>query len=203
MTNARSLTISATAVLLLVAGGACADDSNDPEASGSPTPTSSTSATAPPTDSEAAAEAASGVVRKYFGVLDQLRQQPAKPLTVLSSVVTSSQLSAEKKLISSERDKDLRQVGDTEIAELRVQSVNLDNSDPSSGKVPTVAIDVCWDVGHADLVDESGTSVVSPSRPPTGWTRYAVANYHWSANPTDGWRIATSQDLKQTPCAAS
>lgn len=122
---------------------------------------------------------------------------------MLSSVVTSSQLSADRKLIRNERDKGLRQVGDTRIAELKVQSVNLENSDPSSGKVPTVAIDVCWDVSHADLVDESGTSVVSPSRPRTGWTRYTVANYHWSANPTGGWRIATSQDLEQTPCTAS
>jgi hypothetical protein len=84
-----------------------------------------------------------------------------------------------------------------------VQAVSLDNSDPSAGKVPTVTVDACWDVSNADLIDQSGKSMVSPSRANTGWTRYTVANYHWSESPSSGWRIATSQDLKQTSCAAS
>jgi hypothetical protein len=97
----------------------------------------------------------------------------------------------------------LRQVGATRIETLKVQSVNLDNSEPSAGKVPTVTVDVCWDVSGAGLIDKSGHSVVKPGRADTGWTRYTVANYHWSGNPSDGWRIATSQDLKKTSCAAS
>jgi hypothetical protein len=64
-------------------------------------------------------------------------------------------------------------------------------------------VDVCWDVSNADLIDQGGKSVVSPNRASTGWTRYTVANYLRSANPSGGWRIATSQDLKQKPCAAS
>ena len=70
-------------------------------------------------------------------------------------------------------------------------------------QVPTVTIDVCWDVSHADLVGKNGKSAVKPTRANRGWTRYTVANYHWNANPSGGWRIASSQDLKQTPCAAS
>ena len=86
---------------------------------------------------------------------------------------------------------------------LKVQSVTLDNSDPDAGKVPTVVIDVCWDVTKVDVLDKSGKSIVSPDRPDTGWTRYTVANYEYAADPTGGWRVATGQDLKQTPCAAS
>lgn len=121
----------------------------------------------------------------------------------LSSVATSTQLAAQRRLLASERSQGLHQVGATTVAGLTVQSVSLDNSDPSAGQVPTVTVDVCWDVSDVDIVDESGKSVVSPERASTGWTRYTVANYHWSENSSGGWRIATGQDLKQTPCAAS
>ena len=52
-----------------------------------------------------------------------------------------------------------------------MQSVNLDNSDPKAGKVPTVQIDVCYDVSDVDVLDANGKSVVSPDRPDTGWIR--------------------------------
>ena len=206
MTNVRSLTISATAALLLVAVGGCADDGNDPGATESPSPTSSTTSptsTTPQTDSEMASEAASDVARKYFGEVDALRQHPRRSLQSLNSVATSVELSAQQRLLQSQRRRGLRQVGDTNLVEVTVQSVNLDNSDPQVGKVPTVQVDVCWDVNKVDVVDRSGESVVSASRPDTGWIRLAVANYHWSSDPNGGWRIASSQDLEQAPCATS
>jgi hypothetical protein len=83
---------------------------------------------------------------------------------------------------------------------LQVQSVNLDNSDPSAGKVPTVQVDVCVDVSDVDILDKAGKSTVSQRRPDTGWTRFTVANYHWSSHPKDGWRVATGEDLKKAPC---
>lgn len=207
MTRSLGVKAWATGALVLVAVAACASCSSDADPAPSPTvdtsASASTSPTASPTSaSEAASAAAEDVVRRYFVVLDDLRQHPAKPERLLSSVATSTQLAAQKRLIASEREQGLRQVGATGIAEWTVQSVNLDNADPSAGKVPTVTVDVCWDVSGADLVDKSGTSVVSQNRASTGWTRYTVANYHWSENPAAGWRIATSQDLKQMPCAA-
>jgi hypothetical protein len=125
------------------------------------------------------------------------------PLSELATVATSTQLSSEKHLVRAERSRSLHQTGATSIRKLTVQSVNLDNSDPAAGKVPTATIDVCWDVSQADLVDANGNSAVSPTRADRGWTRYVVANYHWTENPSGGWRIASSQNLKQTPCAAS
>lgn len=206
MGNVRGKKLVVSAALLLAVAG-CADDGNDSAASGSPTPSSpSTTASAsstptPPSDSEIASEAASNAVQKYFLVVDHLRQHSASPLSRLSTVATSTQRSAVKTLLRRERQEGLRQTGDTKIAVLRVQSVNLDNADPSAGKVPTVQVDVCVDVSDVDIVDKAGKSTVSQHRPNTGWTRFTVANYHWSSHPKNGWRIATGQDLKKAPCA--
>ena len=205
MTNVRSLTIWATVALLLVAIEGCTSDSNEPARSVSPTPssTSSTPTTMPPTDTQAAAAAASTAVRNYFEEIDALRQDPRRPLQALNAVATSVELSAEQRLLQSERRQRLRQVGDTEVIRLAVQSVNLDHSDPQAGEVPTAQVDVCWDVSDVDIVDETGESVVRPTRPDRGWIRFTVADYHGPTNPNDGWRIASSQDLKQAPCATS
>ena len=118
-------------------------------------------------------------------------------------MATSVELSSLTTLVDRERAKDQHQTGATKIDALDVQSVNLDNSNPAAGRVPTVQIDVCWNVTDVGFLDANGHSIVSPERPDTGWTRFTVSNYHYAANPKQGWRVATSQDLKRTPCAAS
>jgi hypothetical protein len=206
MTRTLGVKAWATGAAVLVAMTACSGSDADPPPSSSASssvPSTASSSPTPTSESELASAAAEDVVRRYFTVLDELRQDPAKPLKPLSSAATSTQLAAQKRLLKNERSEGRRQVGTTAVVKLRVQSVNLDNSDPAAGKVPTVAIDVCWDVGDVDIVDETGNSVVSPDRASTGWTRYTVANYHWSENPSDGWRIATGRDLKQPPCQGS
>lgn len=208
MTNARRFSLLAAATAVAIAMGACASDGNDPGATRTPTSSSSspaptTTSPTPRSDSEIASEAASALVAKYYATVDRLGQQPGKPLDALSTVATGVQLSAQQTALKSQRKANQKQVGDTKIAELGVQSVNLDNSDPDAGKVPTVQIDVCWDVSGVDVVDATGKSIVSSSRPDTGWTRLTVANYHYAANPTEGWRVATGQDLKKDPCDAS
>lgn len=143
------------------------------------------------------------MLRRYYDVRGDLRQHPKKPLSALSAVAISTELAADRTLIAHERQLGLRQVGTTRIAELEVQGVDLDNSDPKRGKVPTVAIDVCADVSQVDIVDKSGKSTVSPTRPDTAWLHFLVSNYTWAADPDGGWRVASSQDLERTPCAAS
>ena len=81
--------------------------------------------------------------------------------------------------------------------------MNLDNSDPQAGKVPTVQIDLCFDVTDVDVVDAQGKSVVKTDRPDTGWIRFLVSNYHWDDDPDGGWRVASSQDIERTRCDAS
>jgi len=198
----------ATGALVLAAVTACADSGADPGPKPSPTALSSTpttpSSSAPPASpSDQAAADATDLVRRYFATLDEIRSSETSTLAELKTVTVSTQLTAQTKLVKEGRRRGLRQVGSTRIIQLKVQTVNLDNSHPSAGRVPTVAVDVCWDVSGADLVDENGQSVVSPDRADRGWTRYNVANYHWSEHPKSGWRIASSQDLKESPCAGS
>ena len=196
----------ATGTVMLAAVSACGGSDTDPPATAEPSSTSPSSPTtnsSPSSPSDAASASATDAVRGYFTVVDQLRSDPAAELNKLKSVATSAQLNAVTTLVNRSRDEGQRQTGTTAISELKVQSINLDNSDRKAGKVPTVVIDVCWDVSKVDVLDKSGKSIVSPDRPDTGWTRYTVANYKYAADPTGGWRVATGQDLKQTPCAAS
>jgi hypothetical protein len=86
---------------------------------------------------------------------------------------------------------------------VKVQSVSLNKQDSAADTVPTVVVDVCWDVSKVDVFGRDGKSIVGPNRPDTGWTRYTVTNYRFAADPRRGWRVASGQDLKQAPCAAS
>jgi hypothetical protein len=206
MMNRLGLISWATGTLMLAAVSACGGSDTDPPATAEPSstsPSSPTTSASPSSPSDEASADATEAVQSYFAVVDQLRSDPAADLKKLKSVATSAQLNAVTTLIDRSRDEGQRQTGTTAINELEVQSVNLDNSDPKAGKVPTVVIDVCWDVSKVDVLDKSGQSIVSPDRPDTGWTRYTVANYKYLADPTGGWRVATGQDLKQTPCASS
>jgi hypothetical protein len=194
--------------MLLAAMTACADDDGkDPGASGSPTPSSSPTTASPaptaPSESEVASEAASAVVRRFFATVDAVRQDSSRPSTDLAAVAASIELAAQKKLLSSQREKGLRQVGNTTVVTLEVQSISLDNSDPATGHVPTAVVDVCWDVSQVDVLDRAGQSVVSPDRPSVGRTRLTVANFAYATDPAGGWRVSGGKDLKKASCAAS
>jgi hypothetical protein len=208
MTSPTGVKVWATGALLLAAISACGSTDADPDPSGSPTvvlskPSEVGSGPAQTSPADTATADASALVRRYFAVLDAVRQSDSMPPSRLSSVMTSIELSTERRLVTRQRQQGLRQTGDTAVALLEVQSVNLDNSEPSAGRVPTAMVDVCWDVSNADLVGKNGQSVVSPNRADRGWTRYTVANYYWATNPSGGWRVADGQDLKKAPCAAS
>lgn len=204
MTNSRGVLSLATAVLLLVAGTSCADDDGDPTDPRSNPPASSPSSSSPtPTSpSESATAAATATVNDYYAIRNQLRRDPTQPLSKLKSVAISTELTTQQTLFKREREQGLHQIGETKVVELEVQSVNLDNSDPQAGKVPTVQIDVCFDVSGVDVLDADGKSVVTPDRPDTGWIRYSVANYQWDSDPDGAWRVASSQDIERTPCDA-
>ena len=204
MTNSRGVLSLATAVLLLVAGTSCANDDGDPTDPRSNPPASSPSSSSPtPTSpSESATAAATATVNDYYAIRNQLRRDPTQPLSRLKSVAISTELTTQQTLFKRERKQGLHQTGETKVVELQVQSVNLDNSDPQAGKVPTVQIDVCFDVSGVDVLDADGKSVVTPDRPDTGWIRYAVANYEWDSDPDGAWRVASSQDIERTPCDA-
>lgn len=202
MMRTHPIPVVATGVLALVAVTACAE--NGPSTSPTTPPVSSSAppSASPASDTEEAAAAAVAMVRSYHATLDRLRQDHTESMDALSKVETSTLLTADRHLLEGERAKKLRQVGDTNVADTSVEGVNLDNSDPDAGKVPTVTVDVCWDVSEVDVVDADGKSVVGPGRTDVGWTRYIVANYHYRTDPATGWRVASAQDLKQEPCKA-
>lgn len=202
MTHVRGTAFIATAALLLVAATGCDADGEDPPAPSRSEPAPTTSS-AGPSESDLASHSATQIVRKYYVLRDRLRMKPNASLGRLKSVATSTELEAQRTLFANERERDLRQTGKTRIKEIKVKSVNLDNSEPTAGKVPIVEVDVCWDVSDVDILDATGQSIISPDRPDTGWIRYTVANYDWEANPSRGWRVATSKDLEQASCASS
>lgn len=199
----RTIGSATTALLFAVAAGCAQSPGADPGPAPSGTKTTSSGETPKQSESEVAADAAKQTVEHYFATVDKLGQQDDEPLSELGKVAVSRQLSVLRNTIGQQRKAGQHQTGSTKVAQMKVQSVNLDNSDPAAGKVPTVTIDACWDVSDVDVVDKNGKSIVSPNRPDTAWTRYTVANYHWSDHPTDGWRVASGQDLKQSPCKAS
>jgi hypothetical protein len=202
----RAKRLAAASTLLLVVG-ACSDGSD--EAGLDPTATPNTSSATPtvtetpPSDEEVASQAAEAKVREYYDVRDQLRTDPAVPLRLLRSVAISVELDAQQRLLKRERSQGLVQTGQTRIAELLVQSVDLDNSDPRAGRVPTVQVDVCYDVSDVDLANADGRSVVPTDRPDRGWVRHFVSNYQWDTDRAGSWRVASSETLEQPPCDAS
>lgn len=199
MTISRGVRALATASLVLVAMTSCAGEGDDPAATGSPTPSSPAPATTtptPPSDSEIASEAAAKVVRQYFATVDRVRQDAERPESDLDAVASSTQLTAQKKLLRSQREAGRHQVGNTEIVELDVESVSLDNP-------ATALIDVCWDVSGVDVLDADGKSVVTAERKDVGLTRFTVTNDEWATAPTDGWRVSGGSDLENEPCAGS
>lgn len=192
-----SVLVAVTAVTIAVGG--CASDGNDPPASQSPSPTSpapTSNTSTPPSQTEIASEAASSMVRQYFETVGQVRQNPQRPASDLDAVASSTQLTAQKNLLKSQRADGLHQTGMTQVVKLNVQSVSLD--DPA-----TAVIDVCWDVSGVDVIDRSGKSVVPPERKEVGWTRFTVTNDRWETAPDDGWRVSGGSDLEKEPCVGS
>lgn len=198
----------ATGAVTLAAVSACGGnepqaDPPNPSTPARSTSTATPSRTSPTSASDAAAAHASGLVRRYFAVLDELGQNRASNLKALASVATGSELGAEQSFFRNLHRRGERQSGDTLIAVVKVWSVHLEKPDSATNTVPTVVVDVCWDVSEVDVFGRNGKTIVGPNRADTGWTRYTVTNVRFAADPSGGWRVASGQDLKKAPCADS
>jgi hypothetical protein len=208
MTTVLGFKSWATGALVLAAVAACGSNSSDPPTTTPASPSSSsppavTTSSSPTSPSDVAAANAEAVVRRYYATLDEVRQDPTVPLARLSRAENGIELNADRRLVTKERQQHLRQVGSVRLVSVVVQSVNLDSSDSKGGRVPTAQVDVCWDVSAVDLVDRTGKSVVSSTRPDQGSTRYFVTNAKWSSHPSDGWRVSNGQDLRLASCSGS
>jgi hypothetical protein len=193
--------------LLLVASIGCTNAAPPaPTPSATPTTTISDSPSpestpSPTTDDEQAAAQAEALVREFYRVNDAVRSDHDIALSRLESVATSTTLDGYKRLYEQERRDGEHQTGSTAIAELEVQTVSLDNSDPDAGRVPTVVVDVCIDIRGVDILDSDDESIADPDRPETGWERQHVSNYSWDKDPDGAWRVASSETLEKKPCS--
>lgn len=205
MTNARRSLALVVAALAVSTLAGCSEDpaSTTPptELTSSSTPSPTTTTTEPPSDGELAEQAASQVLRDYYATVDRLRQDATQPLGQLKAVANGGQLAAQTLFTRNQREAGNRQTGGAQVIELVVQSVNLDTS--GKGQVPTVQVDACWDVSAVDVLDRDGNSIVTPTRPERGWTRYTLANHEWKASPQNGWRVVSGSDLEKAPCSAA
>lgn len=201
--NIMRTTLGGAVLLLAVAATttACGGSGTDatPPATNSPSP-SSPSSSAPADPRSQAEAAAQATVRKYFQVTDRIGQNPKAPLSALKTVDISGVLSQDQHTFTDWRSKGWKKTGSLKVTKMQVEQVNLDNSDPANGKVPTVAIAVCTDASNVDVVNKSGKSVVLKSRPTLLTTRYTVANYHYKSDPAGGWRVAVIEDEEVGKC---
>ncbi|QTE28573.1 hypothetical protein [Pengzhenrongella sicca] len=150
-----------------------------------------------------AAANAEALIHEYYSVLDAAGANLTADLPDLTNVAISRDLDVRQNQFARWQRDGWVQKGSTELPQIQVQSVNLDNSDPANGRVPAVQIDVCFDVTGVDVVDASGASVVAAARPDLGWIRHTVSNYSWDTDPNGGWRVSTSLDLEKAPCVAT
>ena len=177
------------------------------EATPPSTPSASPSHAATPTPTptisprEQAAADAEAVVRRYYEVTDRLGQDRRAPLRLLKTVAASVELTSLRTNLEANRRKGWVQTGALKIKTLDVRNVSLDNSAPKAGRVPTVTIDVCYDVSDVDVVDASGKSVIAKGRPDQATTRLFVSNYDWPKDERGGWRVAGGKDLGEGRCS--
>ncbi|MEU2200611.1 hypothetical protein [Isoptericola sp. NPDC019482] len=168
--------------------------SPDESPTGSPSPTS---------DTDIAAAGAEAVLREYLTLSNDLRTDTSRPLDELEEVATGLELDSQSKFLTDWREKGWQATGEARLVELDLVDVSLDNSDPDAGKVPTVTMEACVDVTGSDVVDSDGDSVIEPSRADRTWTRYLVSNYRWDDDPSDSWRVASSETLERESCDAA
>jgi len=92
----------------------------------------------------------------------------------------------------------LRQIGTTQIASMSVTSVDLT---PEPGGYPGVVLQVCLDVSGVDIVDGTGTSIVSPDREDRSKSTVTMYEYEPGTKGAEagGWFVYEATALNE-PC---
>lgn len=143
-------------VLLLTGGDQDTTGSDSPP---SVAPTSDSPDTpAPATPQDLAAEAARERYTEYLEVTDQVAQDGYADPERFRSVAVDPELT--QLFLTARRLAGVRTTGDTEVASLTVQSVELDAAD----SYPTVRLLACLDVSKVTAVDANGESVIAADR---------------------------------------
>ena len=188
MRHPRPATLAVT-LLTLLPLAACAPSGGVPTPSPTPTVASpSATPTATPSPSEPARHtAAKDTVARWFQTTDSLGQSPDLPLDKLLTVSRGTAYQTWVQALQVRRVHGHTQVGDTVLISLTAQ-----DAAPIEGRT-VVTVAACYDVSKVNLVDATGSSVVSPDRVPRAKAEFTVAQY------TDGWFVVDDV-TKGEPC---
>jgi len=149
------------------------------------------------TPEDLAAAEAQERYREFLRIDDQIGQEGYESSALYDTVLVSPQRSIQELgFRQAQQLPDARLVGNKEVASLSVVSVDLE---PEPGGYPTVVLQACIDVSGVDVVDGSGTSLVSPDR--VDRTRSTVTLYRLEATGERpaGWYI-TEATSRAEPC---
>lgn len=191
---------AAAALTALLALTACnGGEPTTTEPTSSPTPTATTSAPADPKDQ--AVTDATAALQRYFDVTNELRTNPKLPLDRLKTVaISTGLLYAESEFRRYRQEKGITRTGEAKFEVQKVLEVSLDNSNPQKGQVPTVQLQVCWDISETDAVDANGVSQVNPDRADRTVATYWVSNYDFKKNPRKAWKVSSFQSTGEKEC---
>ena len=207
MTKGLGLMSLATGTLLLAAVSACGSNNAAIRRTSTATtsarrlPTTSASPTSP---SDAAASDAEAAVRRYYSGSRRARSR-TRPATCQdfawsrrapSSARCAPCFGSSTHVTSGRSDRLV--IADTK------RPVGEPGQLGSLGRQgPDSVIDVCWDVSKVDVVD-SEWHVGHLPEPPGPWVDSVDRReLQHAADPRSGWRVASGQDIRQAPCAAS
>lgn len=116
-------------------------------------------------------------------------QDPLKSKsTCFDQVAISSALTELRNTLALAQAARTKRVGYLEIVSAKVSKIDLTNRPKESPlTIPTVTVDVCYDVSKLDIVDATGKSIVPSTRKPRAIEKVAVVNYKYP-DPTQ-WRV--------------
>lgn len=152
--------------------------------------------TDPVSTEEDAGQRAQGVVGAYFSSADGIFADPSADLTAstLAAVSEGSATTAARVRAGQLDQKGLVQTGRTEVTDLEVTSVDLEQDDSGEAPVrPTVLLTGCIDRSEVRSVDGSGKSAKDPALRSVR-AKFSVRNTAWPD--VGGWRLAWFTESK-------
>lgn len=186
--------VSLLAVVLTGCGGSGGDASHHPSTgsttSSSPSPTSD-----PTTVATADAKRA---LSRYLKVRGELSMHPKNVVARLAKVAAGQELETWSENYQAWAARGWHATAAPTVTITSVDSVSMDDSDPSHGKAPTVHLSACFHVGKVDVVDAAGKSQVAKGRKPTSLYQFVVLNPSYTRDPRGGWRVVDSSGGSQT-----
>lgn len=203
MTGNRAVSAGAAvaAGLLIASCSTSGPDPSEPSTSStvasSPTTTGAEVTTDP---AELAAEQAVALVPTYVQTIDELYEDPSRPLDDVYAVAVASEATAEATAIQAFRAQGYQQAGRSQVVTATAGPVDLTN-DPNAAPeplLPTVTVTACIDVSQVQATDAGGTSVVAPDRPPYLIQQLMIVNIDY---PDAGsWRVTEAPNQQAQSC---